>query len=269
MAWRASAANLAAEPTQQPERKRRSGVDSVSAAEGKAEAEPKPAGGGGAKGAGKRGKQGRRGKPAGSLLELSERVETLEKQQETQAKTTLQNSDALREIQGLLSYTWAFAEETNEVLVAIKAEGVEYHKMIAEEKRAAEEEKRQPDYKKSGPASAHLFPAAVDKLLELESAKMEESEVVTKHVTDLKALQEKLGKAPGPQEVSSIAGVFRVENAHSNTKKIVMKTECSAGEEAAIRFCLQRAGFKVHLGKPPRNGLMRAVQGQLDDRKQL
>ncbi len=269
MAWRASQ-KVSATAEQGSAKKRAiepSGAQVLVSVEAAPKASAAPASGkGGAKGGkgGKRGRQRRMAGSSGSLAELNARVESLEVTAGLHGKAILASADDLRDIKGLMLFTWAYADQTNELLEASRLEGVAYSKMIAEDKRAAEEEGVRFDPAKHGPASAHKFPAVLDKILEL--VVLETDKEAHAHFQELLGLKKELDDCMGPLEVSGIVGVFKTENAHGTTKKFVIKSNLSTKQERALNFFLGRKGFEVHLGKPPRNGLQRAVQGDLDQR---
>ena len=253
-----------------PAAKKRPGVDIQEVSPSPLKEKGGKKGGGKGSGAGRTGRQGRqsaKGSSSGSLAQLSARLDEVEKTQALHGKAILQTSDDVRDLKGIHQFVWAYADQSHALIEAVKAEGVAYNTLQQEDKAMAVEAGEAHDPKKRGPASAHQFPVLIEKMVQ-EGLKAEEGAEGAKHFETVKALQSQLAVCQGPQEVGFLAGVFQIENAHATTKKLVLRANLTAEQDAAIQFVLAKQGSKVHTaGQPPRNGLQRAVQSNLDDQQ--
>ena len=211
---------------------------------------------------GSKGKGRRRAKPKPSTV--NGRLDALETHVEINTKAALNTADAVRELQGNLKYCWAYGEGVNPVVKAVTDEGIEYHQLTEAVRKTAEAAQKVPDFKKEcGPASGHFFAAVIDTLA---SMNIEEREIsAANHLSVVEAMQAEMSDAmTGREKAAEWAGTFHRRKAHGTTHKLVMKLECSPQQCESIFSLMKRSGMEVFVGKPPREGIHRALQAQLD-----
>ena len=118
-----------------------------------------------------------------------------------------------------------------------------------------------PDYKALGPAAAHFYSIIVEHL-----SKMQPSADTMLHIERVKKIAEKLeDETTGLEKAIEQAGTILKRKAHGTTSKLVMKLNLPAEDSQSILFLLGKTGLKVYIGKPPRGGLARTLQAQLND----
>ena len=195
---------------------------------------------------------------------IEKRLEILEANLQLNSKATLATIDAVREIQGAMNYWWCYAPEDNEIFQAHFLEGAAYRKEKERMVKEAQEKGEQPDLQSMGPASASQFGSAVEIL-----AKQSIKEGITghDHWKRVKALDELLKSQMDHRKAQHLAGTWLAQNAHKGTKKLVINTNLAGQDADAVNFMLEQVGFTVHVGKPPRNGLAKALQRTLPDKE--
>ena len=130
------------------------------------------------------------------------------------------------------------------------------------EKEEAETAKTVFDSSSIGPCSAHRFKVLIAKPADTEVDK-EETRAMAQ-LQKVQALNVKLLDMNVTQ-VNGLAGTLLIRKAHQTQRKMIMCTTLEQGDKDALTFLFKhQLGFKVFIGKPPRQGIHRALQGDLD-----
>ena len=194
---------------------------------------------------------------------VEERIASLEDRVGLAAKAQLEIADLVAELQGNLNYVHAISEGESAVVAAVIEEGGLYHQRSEKLAKEAKDAGTQPDYRKLGPAAPHLFTAMIEALTQDTEDAMEGPEI-EKHTSTVKELLTHLNGTRGQEIATTMASTFLRRKAYGTKQKFIMKLNATDVQKTAILYLLEhKAKFQVFIGKPPRSGVQRALQGTL------
>ena len=176
-------------------------------------------------------------------------------------KCTLSTHDAVRELQANMNYVCAVGKKGNPLMMQVDQEGKDYHQLTLQLKEAAVDSGDFSKVKDNGAASGHVCLRVHQYLSELEIG--EEEKEAHKHLLFVQKVNGQM-REKSMLAGQEIAGTFMI-NRSQKSIKLVMCMNTPEDHSKALIFLMRRVGLTLYRGKPPRQGLFRALQGTMPE----